>query len=142
MDRLWLENRWPALEHMELPAFVRLSAMHNILDKLYRTWVLPFENRVESEEFGNHACMLNGPNSGHCALNLAYLMQPKRLRLIGFDMGRSPDGSAYWFPEYSWARDGGGTSDKRYGEWAPRLVLAMAQCKASGINVLRYSSAA
>lgn len=141
MDRLWIEHRWTALEHLQLPTFVRLSAMHNMLDKLFRSWLRPFENRIDTAGFGNHACMLNGANSGQCALNLAFVMKPKRIRLIGFDMGRSAKGEAYWFKPYSWAQPTGGTSEKRYGEWEEQLLAGMRQCAAAGIQVLRSGRA-
>lgn len=136
MDRLWLENRWAALEHLELPAFVRLTAMHNMLENLYRPWVHPFECRHERSEFGSHLCSLNGPNSGHCALNLAFVMKPKRITLVGFDMGRGPNGENYWFPPYSWASAGGGTSNKRYAEWRAMWQRGLDQCLAAGIELV------
>lgn len=137
MDRLWLENRWAALEYLQLPTFVRLSAMYNMLPNLKREWVNPFENRHERSEFGSHPCTLHGPNSGQCALNLGWILRPRRIHLVGFDMGRAKDGESYWFPAYSWAREGGATSNKRYAEWATSWKHGLQQCRDAGIEVIR-----
>lgn len=138
MDRLWLENRWTALEHLALPTFVRLSAMCYMLDRIYREWVHPFENRVERAEFGNHLCTLNGANSGYAALNLAFVMKPRRVHLVGFDMGRNQSGEAYWFANYSWARKEGGTGNGRYREWAQQFGEGLIQLRNAGIETLIY----
>lgn len=138
MDRLWLENRWGDMARIGKPLFVRLSAMHNFIDRVRLSWVTPFECRHETADFGNHLCTLNGPNSGHCALNLAYVLKPKRVNLVGFDMGRGPKGECYWWPEpYPWAKDSGATSDKRYMEWRAAFNRGVDQCKVAGIDVVK-----
>lgn len=140
MDRIWLENRWPDLSAMRLPTFVRLSAMRNIFEQIRNSWVFPFDCRHDEPELGRYRCTLNGPNSGHCALNLAYVMAPKRINLVGFDMGRSEDGRAHWFPPYPWSKPEGATCTKRYEEWESALQEGIRQCEATGIRVFRLGA--
>lgn len=139
MDRLWTEHRLDDLERLRLPSYIRLRAMINHLDRLHQKWLWPFENRHDTADFGLHRVTLNGPNSGHCALNLAFVMHPKRISLYGFDMGRGPNGEVYWFPPYPWVQPQGATSNKRYGEWESALAHGIEQCKAVGIEVVRYN---
>ncbi len=135
MDRLWIEHRWDTLERFGLPTFVRLSAMRNIFENIRKPWVFPFDCRHDDPKFGEYSCTLNGPNSGHCALNLAYVMRPKRMHLAGFDMERGPNGEANWFPAYPWAKPEGATSNKRYAEWAGHFEKALRQFASAGIQV-------
>lgn len=114
--------------------------MRNMFENIRKPWVFPFDCRHDTAEFGDYACMLNGPNSGHCALNLAYVMKPARINLVGFDMGRGPTGEAYWFEPYPWVSSVGATSNKRYGEWAAHLDRGIRQCEAAGIAVVRLGS--
>jgi hypothetical protein len=138
MDRLWVENRWAALEHLSTRTFLRCRSMINMIENFGRSWLIPFENRHDTSEFGNHLCVLNGPNSGHCALNLAFVLKPSRINLYGFDMKRGPNGEAYWFPAYSWVNANGATSNKRYAEWEAHLANGVKQCEAVGIEVVRH----
>lgn len=138
MDRLWTEHRIDDLERLQKPTYIRLRAMINLLDRLHQSWLWPFENRHDTSEFGLHRCVLNGPNSGHCALNLAWVMKPKRINLYGFDMSRGPNGEAYWFKPYGWVPPQGATSNKRYAEWEAHLQNGIAQCQAVGIEVVRH----
>lgn len=135
MDRNWLENRWHALEHLGLPTYLRLSALHNMLDHMHRAWLWPFECKHNTAQFGNHRCTLNGPNSGHCALNLAFVMRPKRITLVGFDMRHAKDGSAHWYPRHSWGKESG-----KYPEWEIALQDGIRQCEGAGIEVIRHSA--
>lgn len=137
MDRLWMENRWTALEHMQIKTYARTAACRGALADP-PSWLHPFECKNEESEFGQDTDHLNGPNSGHCALNLAFLMKPVRIDLIGFDMRRGPKNEAYWYPSYSWARVGGGTSNTRYAEWAAMFEHGLRQCSDAGIEVVRH----
>lgn len=137
MDRLWFENRLPALEHMQIETYARRSAARSVLE-VPPPWLRPFECRNDASEFGTDSAQLNGPNSGHCALNLAFVLRPKQINLIGFDLRRGPKGEGYWYPNYSWARPGGGTSNTRYAEWAPMFEHGLRQCRDAGIEVVRH----
>lgn len=137
MDRLWFENRLTALNYMQVETYARRSAARSVLDSP-PSWLHTFECDNGSAMFGPHLGQLNGPNSGHCALNLAFLMRPKRIDLIGFDMKRGPKGEAYWYPGYSWARVGGGTGNTRYAEWAKMFDIGLTQCRDAGIEVVRH----
>jgi hypothetical protein len=140
MDRLWIENRWDRLQALGKPAWLRLSAMFNMLENVRLPWVNVFEGRNDTWELGRHTCSLNGPNSGHCALNLALLMEPKKINLVGFDMGRGLNGETYWFPPYEWAKATGGTSNKRYAEWNVSFEKAIEYCWRMGVKVDRIAA--
>jgi hypothetical protein len=139
MDRLWTEYRWPILRQRRMRAWIRKAALKNVIGD----W--PGLNRFDcddkSVEFSEDSRVLNGPNSGFCALNLAYLMHPERIYLVGFDMVRGPKGEAYWFPPYSWTGPGGATSNGQYAAWARQFDGAAAKCKAAGMEVLNVSRA-
>lgn len=139
MDRNWLENRWDALEFLEIPTYARLSALRNKLDSLCRPWLRPFECRHELATFGDYACTLNGPHSGHCALNLAFVYRPQRINLVGFDMARGPNGETHWWPAYSWAKPVAPTPNRPHDHWRGALQEGIRQCEAVGIEVVRYS---
>lgn len=137
MDRLWLENRWANLQALKRIAHIRTAAMKNIAAR--PGWLRLFECDHTLAELSDKDGVLNGTNSGLCALNLAYQMKPQRIILFGFDMCRSPKGDAYWYPNYHWSKPQGGTGNKRYEEWAGQFARAAEQCKAAGIEVLNAS---
>ena len=151
MDRLWTENRWPALQALcdrqeMASAYIRRSAMQNIPEP-WPAWAVGFDNQHTTNVFsyppGNRlasqAPRLNGENSGVCALNLAYHLRPSRVLLFGFDMCRSPDGKAYWYPPYPWAKPEGGTSDGKYKAWAAAFDTCAHLMNKAGIEVLNAS---
>lgn len=78
--------------------------------------------------------VLNGTNSGLCAVNLAYQMRPKVLRLYGMDLKRGPKGERHWYPPYPW-NPAKGTSDGTFAKWKADLWDAIRQCKREGIHV-------
>ncbi len=137
MDRLWFENRLTALNHMQVETYARRSAARSVLESPPE-WLHAFECDNTSATFGPHLGQLNGPNSGHCALNLAFLMRPRRIELIGFDMKRGPKGECYWYAPYSWAKQTGGTGNTRYAEWATMFDEGLMQCRDAGIEVVRH----
>jgi len=130
VDRNWIENRLHALEHMKLPTFLRLSAMRNVFEMIREPWVFPFQQYSETSKFGKYQCMLNGPSSGHCAVNLAYVWRPKRIHLVGFDGGKG----GHWHPKYPWEKPA------NRPEWEVALQDGIRQCKAAGIEVVRLGS--
>lgn len=138
MDRLWTENRWEDLLRAPLDEIhLRRSAVQNI--EPLPAFVRVFENDHTSVDFAETRGTLNGTNSGACALNLAYQRRPRRVILFGFDMNRSPDGRAYWFPDYPWAKPGGSTTAGKYRAWAAEFEVMAAAFRAAGIEVLNAS---
>lgn len=137
MDRLWTEHRFSFLRERRALAWLRRSAVQNVNSKF--PWLHVFECDHESSEFSEAPDVLNGPNSGHCAFNLAYQLRPKLIVLFGFDMGRDRNGSAYWYPPYDWTNAAGGTSSRKYQDWAARFFSAASKCKSAGIEVLNAS---
>jgi hypothetical protein len=128
MDRLWTEHRWPDLTAKVLPTWIRRSALKNIGGRPF--WLRPFECDHTSAEMTDAVGPLNGTNSGLCAVNLAFQLRPRLIRLYGMDLAngdrrgsvisirlrlrrrgrRSPASS----------RSGGATSSKRSGSARPR----------------------
>jgi hypothetical protein len=141
MDRLWTEHRWSKLFEMGRSTWLRRSAIQNIppIDRTMATWLNVFECDHESSVFSDDPTRLNGTNSGACALNLAYLLKPRRLFLLGFDMNRSPKGRPYWYEPYPWANQNGGTGNKRYKEWASQFEQAAASFRSVGTEVFNVS---
>ncbi len=144
MDRLWVENRYLDLygrAGFTAPAILhaRRSALKNVRDDFLLGFIRPFENDHTSVDMTDVPGFLNGTNSGLCAINLAYQMRPRRLILFGFDMNRSPEGLAYWFPDYPWAKPGGATSAGKYQAWAAEFEIVARQLKAAGIEVVNAS---
>ena len=137
MDRLWTEARWGKLREKAVPAWIRRSALKNI-DREKWPWLHVFECDHLSHDFSEHPTVLNGDNSGFCALNLAYIWRPRRIVLFGFDMQRGPKGEPYWHESYPW-RPGGATSPRRYCDWARGFRKAKQRLDARGVKVVNAS---
>lgn len=140
MDRLWTEHRWKKLRGLEALAYIRRSALQNIAER--PPWLVPFENDHTATLPSAEPGVLNGTNSGLCAVNLAYQLRPRRILLFGFDMSRGPKGESYWYPPYPWASPRGGTSDGRYREWAEQFEPTAQACRIAGIAVFNVSRGA
>lgn len=137
MDRLWTEARWNFLCGRTLPAFIRSAALKG--NDHRPDWLHVFECDYRRAIFSDDPRILNGTNSGFCALNKAYQMRPRRLFLAGFDMCRSPTGAAYWHPPYSWSIPAGATKDGKYAEWARQFSDAAAAFARVGTEVFNVS---
>lgn len=138
MDRLWIEGRWSQLRNIRLPVYVRDSALRNITKR--PVWLTPFACDHETFQLSGDTGQLNGPNSGHCAINLAFQKRPTKIILWGFDMNRAPDGAPYWYPVYPWSKSStGNTSNRSYGEWAHGFEIVADQCAAAGIEIINAS---
>lgn len=135
MDRLWAEYRADELQRRNLRCFIRRSAMKNL-----QVWpgLTVFDCDHQSTVMSEADGVLNGTNSGMCALNLAYQLRPKRIFLFGFDMSRGPAGEPYWFASYPWA-PAGATPNGRYAAWAKQFDPAAKACRRAGIEVLNVS---
>lgn len=151
MDRLWTENRWAQLQHRHKPTWLRRSAIQNVL-RSWPTeppphWCVVFENDHRSTKFvplpeQDRPRVLNGTNSGFCALNLAYQFAGKgsRVLLIGFDMCRGPRGETYWHEPYEWvAHQRGATTDGKYRVWAEEFANAAKAFEKRGVKVINCS---
>lgn len=137
MDRLWLENRYK-----QVPSWMSLWFREGTA-KCFSPPdnFVPFRNDHTSNVMSDEDGVLNGTNSGMCAINLAYQMQPRRVFLFGFDMGRGTGGSAYWHPVYPWANPKGGTKERRYEKWATEFDAIEKQFSAKNIPVFNVSLA-
>lgn len=138
MDRLWTEARWAHLEERNAPAYIRLLALQNKPQR--PDWLYVFDNDIHQTRLSETPDILNGGNSGFCALNLAYTMRPRRIFLIGFDMSRGPNGEPYWHAPYPWARSGGATKPGHFARWIEQFTPAAAQCAEAGIEVLNVTT--
>jgi hypothetical protein len=135
MDRLWIENRIERITAKGLGIWVRRAALKNVAEHPY---ISVFDCDHTTNKFADDHCTLNGTNSGACAFNLAFQLRPKRINLVGFDMGRGPNGEVYWYPPYSWRPDGG-TGNARYAEWSQQFDEPMRQCERVGIHVVNVN---
>lgn len=136
MDRLWAEHYWPDLCRLGKPTWMRGACLHNIPER--PAWLQLYMCDWQSNIMSGSAQFMNGTNSGMVALNRAFKLQPKRVVLFGFDMGRSPKGEPYWHPPHPW-RPTGGTSNGKYAEWARQFDEAAKQFAKLGIEVLNAS---
>lgn len=144
MDRLFFEGRQQQLakafpNSMPAPFYFRAG-----IDKqgaALQSWV-PFDCDHTSAKMSLDwapRCRLNGLNSGICAINLAYRIEPQRVILWGFDMCRSRDGRAYYHEPYPWAKAAGATTGGKYEEWRNHFPQILAQFQAAGIELLNAS---
>lgn len=135
MDRIWSENRAPHLIERKQRTYLRRSATKNLT-----AWpeLTVFECDHTSGVMSDERGVLNGGNSGICALNLAYQMNPRRVFLCGFDMSRGPRGETYWYRDYEWS-PGGATSNTRYAEWAKQFSVAATAFEKIGTAVFNVT---
>lgn len=138
MDRLWTEYRWPKLVELRNRAYIRDSALKNI-PQPRPEWLRSFACDYKITTFSDYQNVLNGTNSGGCALNLAWQKRPRRAYLFGFDMNRSPNGSPYWYAPYPWALQGA-TKAGKYDEWMRQMDDIARQFKDIGTEVLNVSA--
>lgn len=141
MDRLWTEHRWPWLANRAAETWLRRSAVQNIdtARALREGWLHVFECDNTADQFAHRKDWLNGPNSGHCALNLAWKMRPARVFLLGFDMNRDKHGTAHWHPPHHWVPPGGATPNGKYAEWSRRFNKAAMAFGGIGAEVINVS---
>ena len=131
MDRQWAEYYHDQI--VGKPFYLRKAKEK--WDKL-----VSFSCEHESNVFSETEGKLNGRNSGYCAFNLAYQMNPKTIYLFGFDMG-----GGYWFKRYPWEDPKRGSSDKKhkqeaniariYDIWVVGFDMARKLCDKKGIKV-------
>jgi hypothetical protein len=78
---------------------------------------------------------MGGGNSGFGAFNLAFLKQPKRIILLGYDYC-SP--GQHWHGQYPW-NQGPSRHGSLYGRWAEQFTHCIRQLKDAGVEVLNAS---
>lgn len=131
MDRTWFENRWRRVKELGLPLYAREQAVENVPERWDGLNI--FENDRHSNRMVMDSHVLNGVNSGYCALNLAYKMKPKQVMILGFDCANT----GYWYPAYEWTKwekPRGITSAWAYERWADALVEVKSQFLKAGIE--------
>jgi hypothetical protein len=133
MDRLWLENRWDFILASGKPAWIRRAALIN--KTVIPSWMTVFDCAYTSSIMSDYQDILNGTNSGLCAVNLAYQLRPKIIRLYGMDLKNGPQGQRHWYPDYSFKPKGKGTSNGTFANWQIDLANAIKQCRKVGIDV-------
>lgn len=139
MDRLWTENRWQELLKRGSHFYTRRTAVQN-LEWKHLKWVHLFDNDNKSTVMTEANGILNGTNSGMCAINLAYQWRPSRLWLFGFDMCKHPaTDQPYWYPKYNWAPEGG-TKTGKYEAWAKQFANIATAFRDIGCSVVNVSS--
>jgi hypothetical protein len=135
MDRVWTEQRWEQIKTACAQTYIRRNVLKNVRPDPSWTWFHQFENNNDGRALSPDDTVLNGANSGACAVNLAYCLRPKHLYLFGFDMCLSPDGKSHWYPQYSWAKKQG----SGYNAWPHDFNLYAQQFKAAGVHVVNVS---
>lgn len=117
MDGRWAMNRVPTLGNGP-PLFLRRSAAAHCNPTtiaLHERLIHLFDCDHQSDEFSNNLMQFNGPNSGYCALNLAYQMSPKIVYLFGYDHK-----GGHFHKESEWRQRGEGCSNspRKFAEWS------------------------
>lgn len=134
MDRLWTESRWAQLQALARPAWIRAAALKKIPPH-WPHWLRRFECDHTSAVMSDDPAVLNGTNSGLCAVNLAFQLRPRVLRLYGMDLSNGPNGERHWWPDYDFKPAGKGTSDGSFRAWRGHLDEGLRQCREAGIVV-------
>lgn len=134
MDRLWAEGRFDVVARFGKPLWLRKKTLGNLQWRSFQN-VVAFENDHTSTTMSDAEATLNGTNSGLCAINLAYILRPRELYLVGFDMRLGPRGERHWFPDYPW-KNGGGSKEGKLQEWARQFRDVAIQLNRVGIRTV------
>lgn len=133
MDRLWAENRFEWLQRQHKPVYLRASTIKNFSIADHPRFI-SYECDHTTALFSDDEYMLNGRHSGAIALNLAYLMRPKKLWIVGMDLKLGPRGERHWHPDYPW-KAGGGSKSGTLLEWSREREQQLIQLRSAGIDV-------
>lgn len=136
MDRLWTENRADTIRQKKVLTYLRAGTVPEDLAR--EPYVTLYKNNNKTVSFGPTVYHMNGTSSATCALNLAYVMWPKKLYLFGFDMCRGPNNEAHWYPDYPWNKKG--TKSGKLNEWAKEFSSIASEFARKKIEVLNVSS--
>jgi hypothetical protein len=82
------------------------------------------------------AGLSSGNNSGHQAVNLAFLLGAKRILLLGFDMGAK--GQHHFFGNHS-GRELTNPTQNLYKKWKANLDEMIVLLETKGVEVINYS---
>lgn len=140
MDGRWAKNRMPHMGDTTGPIYLRRSAFGHVDTNTVPTDILRriqvFDCDHTSSLFGHFASRLNGPNSGYCALNLAYVMCPDTLYLFGFDHHGN-----HFHKESEWRQRGEGCSNSpaKFANWAEACKTARSMFDSIGVRVINTS---
>lgn len=122
MDRRWTEYYIDKIR--DKPFWVRKCP-----EKWAELWL--FKCNENTDIFSEVPGHLNGKSSGHCALNLAYHMRPKKIYLFGYDYSAKP----YWYPPYPWVKYPT-VSSRIVPEWLDSFDVHKKILDAAGIEVV------
>lgn len=136
MDGRWAMHRVPELQGPGAPLYLRRRAVGHVNPELIKTLqrnLVVFECDNHSPYFGKHQCQLNGQNSGYCAINLAYVLRPKRVFLFGFDHKGD-----HFHPESEWRQRGEGlrNTPEKFKVWSRDYKVARELFAERGIEVI------
>lgn len=117
MDRLWTEARWRNVTDRDVHLVARMAALKNVpLHYRITPFACDHKSTTMSTEQIKTGFVLNGTNSGMCAMNYAFHVKPRNVWLLGFDMQRVEGEPAHWYPDYEW--NAGGTKPGNLRDWS------------------------
>lgn len=135
MDGRYARNKWRTMQGRQW--FVRQSAYRHMLDAGALPWhgLQVFSCDRMSTQFAANGPglkpMLNGSNSGYCALSLAFALKPRKVYLFGYDM----DEPTHFFGNYEWHGQGDTLNVAKLQVWSREMSSAAKQFHAAGITV-------
>ncbi|MEN6621482.1 MAG: hypothetical protein ABFD50_08045 [Smithella sp.] len=141
MDGRWMFNRYEQLRSIQAKFYAR--------DKQFKKWcaagwlwtgVELLDVDHTRSGMGETWEKLKAKHSGAMALNIAYLMRPKRIYLFGFDHTGVPNGgneSEHWYGKYPW-RPHRKSFNHQY-EWIVDHRVCAEQFHDKGIEVFNVS---
>lgn len=115
MDRLWLENRHEEVRKRNIDFYVRECVYNKWLkNPEVSGWgrVHPYPMLYDKKTLSTHTRVIHGRNSGFCAFNLAFHLQPEKVFLFGFDLGGD---ETHYYDNYEWSKY---TNGDHYKKWA------------------------
>lgn len=147
MDGLFAMNTLPKIMEAfnDRIYFVRLSAHRHMVEYTERRWpdvkvyccdITATDFYRKKREWQTNAFVLNGDHSGYNALALAHYLQPKEVRLYGFDLGAQLD---HFFGGYPWHGTGSRNTHAKFEKWRNDMHAARVQFDDIGCRVLNMN---
>lgn len=146
MDRKWANHHWGWLEQGgesgKFDVWLRKAAAQNHPGEW--PWLHRFANDHTMAVFSEDPSILNGTNSGGCALAWAYAHRPKTVYLFGYDLRSGPNGEGHWYgknePRGIAEVGSAPIHEPRYAGWAREYDAGpVRQFKAAAIEVINVS---
>ncbi len=132
LDRHWIANRKGLINNFQGERYLAVADDFDFNDAPQACYLC--RNRNGRGLSDDPAWIyMGGGNSGYGAFNLAYLKQPRRIILLGYDFCHS---STHWHSGYAWQ---GSPNDPMYRKWALHFLEALPQIRKNGIEVLNAS---